>query len=85
MGQVYYERVNSYVASDVYDFQSAGVRDVSRRLVDLENTRAAETDELIEMPFEGDRLVWAQATIVLGGRWGYLGERGNFQAQGGQL
>jgi len=53
--------------------------------VDLENTRAAETDELIEMPFEGDRLVWAQATIVLGGRWGYLGERGNFQAEGGQL
>jgi len=33
---VYYERVNSHVASDVYDFQSAGVRDVSRRLVDLE-------------------------------------------------
>jgi len=48
VGQVYYERVNSYVASDVYDFQSAGVRDVSRRLVDLENTRAAETVEPIE-------------------------------------
>jgi len=28
--------VNSHVASAVYDFLSAGVRDVSRRLVDLE-------------------------------------------------
>jgi len=28
--------VNSHVASGVYNFHSAGVRDVSRRLVDLE-------------------------------------------------
>ena len=56
--QVYYERVNTHVNRAAFDYSSFGVRDVSRRLVDLDKasvTRLRVTNRFSFASAEAER------------------------------